>query len=365
MKIKSFNLIAILIFSTVVVIIGWNIVSDNRHGHYITVSPEIVAIEKRLSVPGHVYPVKEVEIKSQLSGVVDSILVETGDIVETGDPIANIRLVPNLSDIEQLENNLRITKIELDALELSYKRNLDLFENNAISKEDMETTEKSYLISKEKYNTAMNQLAIMRYGYSSSSGESNMVTASTSGTVIDIPVENGTSVIERNNYNVGTTIAILAEMDRFIFKAKVPEQNLVYMMPGRNVRLTFNAYDDIVIDAIVTKVAAKGEEIGTSMRFMVEAEFALSADMPMLRSGYSATAEFIAEKRDSTLAIKEKNIKFRNDSSYVFVFDSVSGKYSRRAIHTGISDGEYIEITGGLTLTDKIITNIDDNDTDD
>ena len=93
MKVKPFNIIALLVFAAVVAAIGWNIVSDNRKGHYLTASPEIRTIEKRVSVPGHVYPAREIEIKSQLSGVLDSILVKTGDFVSAGDPVATVRLV--------------------------------------------------------------------------------------------------------------------------------------------------------------------------------------------------------------------------------------------------------------------------------
>lgn len=362
MKVKPFNIIALLVFAAVVAAIGWNIVSDNRKGHYLTASPEIRTIEKRVSVPGHVYPVREIEIKSQLSGVLDSILVKTGDSVSAGDPVATVRLVPSSSDIEQMENNLKVARIEMDAAELSYRRDLDLFGKDAIPKSDMEATEKAYLISREQYSTARSQLDIMKHGFSSEAGVSNTVTASTSGTVIDIPVEPGTSVIERNTYNIGTTIAVLAETDCFVFKAKVPEQNLGYMSPGTHAVLTFNAYDSLRVDATITKVAAKGEETGTAVRFTVEAVFDMTSGMPVIRSGYSATAEILAARKDSVLSLKEKYLTFRNDSSYVYILDTVSGRPLLRTVSTGISDGEQIEITDGISLSDRIITNYDDTD---
>lgn len=362
MKVKPFNIIALLVFAAVVAAIGWNIVSDNRKGHYLTASPEIRTIEKRVSVPGHVYPAREIEIKSQLSGVLDSILVKTGDFVSAGDPVATVRLVPSSSDIEQMENNLKVARIEMDAAERSYRRDLDLFGKDAIPKSDMEATEKAYLISREQYSTARNQLDIMKHGFSSEAGVSNTVTASTSGTVIDIPVEPGTSVIERNTYNIGTTIAVLAETDCFVFKAKVPEQNLGYMSPGTHAVLAFNAYDSLRVDATITKVAAKGEETGTAVRFTVEAVFDMTSGMPVIRSGYSATAEILAARKDSVLSLKEKYLTFRNDSSYVYILDTVSGRPLLRTVSTGISDGEQIEITDGISLSDRIITNYDDTD---
>ena len=237
-----------------------------------------------------------------------------------------------------------------------------LFGKDAIPKSDMEATEKAYLISREQYRTARNQLDIMKHGFSSEAGVSNIVTASTSGTVIDIPVEPGTSVIERNTYNIDTTIAVLAETDRFVFKAKVPEQNLGYMPPGTHAALTFNAYDSLRVDATITKVTAKGEETGTAVRFTVEAVFDMTSGMPVIRSGYSATAEILAARKDSVLSLKEKYLTFRNDSSYVYILDTVSGRPLLRTVSTGISDGKQIEITDGISLSDKIITNYDDTD---
>lgn len=237
-----------------------------------------------------------------------------------------------------------------------------LFGKDAIPKSDMEATEKAYLISREQYRTARNQLDIMKHGFSSEAGVSNTVTASTSGTVIDIPVEPGTSVIERNTYNIDTTIAVLAETDRFVFKAKVPEQNLGYMPPGTHAALTFNAYDSLRVDTTITKVTAKGEETGTAVRFTVEAVFDMTSGMPVIRSGYSATAEILAARKDSVLSLKEKYLTFRNDSSYVYILDTVSGRPLLRTVSTGISDGKQIEITDGISLSDRIITNYDDTD---
>lgn len=360
---KTFNIITVIIFFTVVGVIVYNVITDTHRQYYMTTEPVRQIIKNKLYIPGSVHPIKEVEIKSQLSGILEELYVKIGDKVRQGTPIATIRLVPNSSNIEQLENNLKITRIEYEAQKTDYNRNRQLYEYGTIPKVEMEASEKVYLVSEEKYQSAQNQLNILRRGYASSKDISNTVKSSTDGIIIDIPIEVGSSIIERNNYNVGTTIAILAEMKRFIFRTQIAEQYLKYIALKTKMKLTFNAYDSLTVIAIVTKIAAKCTEINGIVKFAVDAEFNIATDMPVIRSGYSATAEVLLEQATNVLTLPEKYLTFCQDSIYVYIMDSVTNKPFRRRIDAGISDGNLIEVRSGLALNDKVITNyFDPND---
>lgn len=359
---KIFNTIAIVVFITVVGIIAYNVASDSHKKYYVTTNPVKKTVANKLFIPGSVYPIKEIEIKSQLSGVLDELYVKIGDEVHQGKPIATIRLVPNSSDIEQLENNLKISRIEFEAQKTDYERNKQLYAQRTIPKVEMEVSEKAYNVSEEKYRSAQNQLNILRRGYASSKDISNTVKSSTDGIIIDIPVEVGSSIIERNNYNVGTTIVVLAEMNRFIFRAQINEQYLKYISIGTEMKLAFNAYDSLTINASVTKIAAKGTETAGAVKFAVDAEFDILPNMPVIRSGYSATAEVLLQQSEDVLTLPEKCVTFRQDSTYVFILDSTTNKPVQRIIKTGISDGSEIEIVEGIMLNEKVITNYSDPD---
>ena len=108
---KLFNTVAIVIFLSVVGFIVYKVSSDANRKYYETTVPKRQTIERKLHLPGNVRPIREVEIKPQLSGVLDKVYVEIGQHIRQGTPVATIRLVPNSSDIEQLENNLRIARI--------------------------------------------------------------------------------------------------------------------------------------------------------------------------------------------------------------------------------------------------------------
>ena len=81
------------------------------------------------------FPMKEIEIKSQISGVLDKINVSIGDKVRIGDPVASIMLVPNASDMERLEYNLNTAQIEYKARLEDYKREHKLYSKNLVHRQ--------------------------------------------------------------------------------------------------------------------------------------------------------------------------------------------------------------------------------------
>lgn len=357
---KLFNTVAIVIFLSVVGFIVYKVSSDANRKYYETTVPKRQTIERKLHLPGNVRPIREVEIKSQLSGELDKVYVEIGQYIRQGTPVATIRLVPNSSDVEQLENNLRVARIEYEALQTDYERNKQLYEHRTISAAEWESVEKNYRVGREKYLSAQNQLDILRRGYASSDELSNTVKSPTDGVVIDIPVEVGASVIERNNYNAGTTIAILAEMNRFTFRTQIAEQYLKYIAPGTEMLLSFNAYDSLTMHATISKIAAKSDETNGSAKFSVDAEFDIAPDMPVIRSGYSASAEILLERAEQVLSLPEKTLFFRQDSSFVYVLDSLTHKPQQKLVLIGISDDEWIEIRSGISPNEHVITNYSD-----
>lgn len=356
-KRKKFKITAIILFIAIVGIILYSVFSKEETSGYELASPSYHDIENKIYIPGNVYPIKEIEIKSQISGVLDHLKVSIGDAINVNTIVATINMVPSSSDIEQLENNVNITKIEFESKTEDYNRNKSLYTDHVISKSEFEAIEKDYLVSRERYVSAKNQLSILKEGLIASKGALNTVKSSSKGVVIDIPIEEGASVIERNNYNPGTTIAILAELNKFLFKAQISEQYLKYIDLGTKINLTFNAYDSLKVVAEIVKISSKGVETNGVIKYTIEALFDITSDMPVIRSGYSSTAEICLERKENVLSIEEKYIHFKNDSIYVNVLDTVTQKPVEKYLKIGLSDGNFTEITEGVDLKDKIITN--------
>ena len=280
-----------------------------------TTSIENRDIKEEIYIPGNVYPVKEIELKSQLSGVLDKIFVKIGDVVQEGSPVASISLVPSTLELERLENNVKMAQINYDAAKLSYERSQKLFQAQTISQAAMESAQREYGTAREQ----------------------------------------GASVIERNTLNSGITVAILAKMGQFIFRTQLAEQYLENIHLGDSISLAFNAYKDLNTKAKITKISSKGTLENGIMKYTLEAEFPVNSQMPVIRSGYSATAEIVLSSKKNVPSIEEKYITYRNDSTYVWV--KKGEKIEKKYIELGISDGKYTEITQGLTKDDKIVQN--------
>lgn len=334
---------------------GLIIWKSKQHGAdmmFQTDQPQITDIEVKRLIPGNLYPLKEIEIKSAVSGTFQQVFVSIGQEVKTGDVIAQIKRVPNPADLEIAKKNLNAAKINLDIDERQYMRYKQLFDNKVISASDFDNYVKVFELSKEQLSSAENQLTLLQKGYVENSEISNKIVATTDGTIIDLPLKEGASVIERNNFNDGTTIAVIARLDSFMFKGKVNEGDLMYLKKGKNLRLNINAYKNVVGNATITKISEKGAEEQGVMKYYIEATFSLKGDSLVLRSGFTANAEILLQKKSKVLAIEEKNLQFDNDSAYLEVLGK-DNKFEKKYVETGVSDGIKIEIIKGLKLNEK------------
>ena len=354
---KAFNVIVTAVFVGVVGFITYSLTKASTQKYYATTRLEAATIEEKLFLSGFVYPGKEIEIKPQISGVVDAVFVSVGDQVKEGDPIASVRLVPNSSEVEHLSSHVNIARIDFTAAKTRYERQKQLLEAKAVSRVDFEAVEKDYMTARENLASAEHQLALRRRGRQLSG---NLVRASTSGVVIDIPVKEGTSVMERSGYNPGSTVAVLAGTDHFVFKSDVPEQNIGQLEVGMPVYLSMSAVDSLDLTATIVKISAKGEIQGGAVRFPIEAVFRVDGRDQTIRSGYSATAEVHLRVSEHAMTLPEKAICFRGDTCFVYVTDSLKRTARQREVTLGLSDGERVEILDGLAPSDEVITNYHD-----
>ncbi len=354
---KTIKIVLIIVFLAALGFIVFRSLNKNKKSDYQTITLENRNIKEAIYIPGNVYPAKEIEIKSQLSGILDNIYVKIGDNVKTGTSLVSIKLIPSASDIERLENNVNIAQIDYDARLSNYNREKKLYEANTIAKAEMDEYARAYKLAKENLISAQNQLDILKQGKVVSKNISNIVQSSTSGTIIDIPLEPGASVIERNNYNPGTTIAIVAETNLFKFSTPIAEHHLKYLSLGDTILLTFNAYADLAAKAIISKISSKGYAENGIMKYWLDAEFRITNDMPVLRSSYSATAEIILNQRKDALSIEEKHITYQKDSTYLYVLDKDQKEVIKKNIRLGISDGIYTEIINGVDTCEQIVIN--------
>jgi HlyD family secretion protein len=322
---------------------------------YETQTPFTTSIENKTVVTGKVIPEDEVEIKPQIQGIIETIFVEEGDLVNTGDLLAKIKVVPNEQNLNSAKGRLENAKIVLKNSEVEYKRNQDLFEKGIISKRDFENVKLQYDQAIQNVDNSTADLQIIRLGSTGGAASANTnIRATVPGTVLEIPVEEGFQVIASNSFNAGTTIATIADLNKMIFEGKVDEAEVGKLNVGMPLEVNLGAIEDQSLAATLKFIAPKGNEEQGAVQFIIEADLFLN-DSIFVRAGYSANASLVLERKDSIMAISESLLQFDRDSEKPYVEIEIGDqKFERRYIEVGISDGINVEILSGLTQEDKI-----------
>ena len=311
-------------------------------------------IVKKTVATGKVVPLEEVEIKPQIAGIVDKIVVEEGAIVKVGDLIATVRVVPNEQSLQSARGRINSVKIQLNNADVQFERNKSLFEKGAISRQQFEASELSFKQAQNDLRNAQNDFQIIRRGSAGSSGANTNIRATTSGMVVEIPVKEGYQVIQSNSFNAGTTIATIADMSKMIFEGKVDESEVGKLVKGTQLEVSLGAIENKKFPAVLNFIAPKGTEEGGAVQFKIKADVTLDDDN-FIRAGYSANADIVLEKKDSVLAIKEALLRFdkKTENPYVEV-KTGDDTFEKKELELGISDGVNIEIISGITAEDEL-----------
>ena len=131
---------------------------------YKTESPFFSTLDTKIVATGKLNPEEEIELKPQISGIIDAIFVEEGDLVKKGDLIARIRVVPNEQALVSAKSRINSLKLSFNNSQTVFNRNKTLFEKGVISKQDFENSELSLNQSKENYEQAQDDYQIIKQG---------------------------------------------------------------------------------------------------------------------------------------------------------------------------------------------------------
>ncbi len=321
---------------------------------YQTESPFTATIIKKTVATGSVVPRKENEVKPQVSGILDEIYIEPGKMVTEDDLIAKVTIVPNMISLASAENRLSRAKINLESAETEFERNLQLWDEGVLSEANFKVYELDLKTSRQEVAAAEDNLALIREGARKKSvyTTNTLVKATASGMVLEVPVEEGDSVIEANTFNDGTTIATIANMDEMIFEGRVDESEVGKLREGMELLLTVGALETENFRADLEYIAPKGVEEDGAIQFEIRAAMELKDDV-FVRANYSANADIVLDRRDDVLAIQESWLQFDDDGAFVEV-ETGDQEFEIRRIDTGLSDGIQIEIVSGLSESDRI-----------
>ncbi len=322
---------------------------------YETESLEKKDIVNQVIVTGKVIPEDEIEIKPQISGIIEKIYLEEGMMVKAGDLIAKIKIVPNEQSLNQVRGRVRNAEIALNNVKIEYNRNKALFDKGVISSQDFNNLQLQLDQSEQELRNARTDYQIIRKGSAGGSSIANTnIRATVTGTVLEIPVEEGDQVIQSNDFNDGTTIASIADMSKMIFEGEVDEAEVGKLKLGMPLKITLGALEKSTFEAVLKFIAPKGVEEEGAVQFKIEGDLIVN-DSAYVRAGYSANAAIVLEEKKDVLAIKEALLQFDKKTQKPYVeIETGENEFERKELELGVSDGIDVEVISGIGKDDKI-----------
>lgn len=349
-KIALWVIVALLFVGTFVYLF---INSLQKDAVYEVVTPTMSEVERTTVLTGKIEPRDEIEIKPQVSGIIAEINVEPGDQVTEGDIIAKIKIIPDESQLASARNRVNVAQLDVDQKKTEYERTKSLYEKKFESREKYEQDLNAYNKALQELKAAEDNLSIVKDGVSKENEQQSqtLVRATITGLVLEVPVKVGSSVIQANTMNDGTTIAKVADMSDLIFKGKIDETEVDMLTEGMPMHISIGAISDSNLDAVIEKISPIALDENGTNTFEIKA--AITVDETMnLRAGYSANASVVLARASESITIPERILEFSGDSTFVYVMtDSVKHSFERVPVTTGISDGINIQVTSGDITT--------------
>ena len=321
---------------------------------YETELAEITDITKKTVATGSIVPRREVEVKPKVSGVLSELTAKPGDRVKQGDPLGKISIIPDAMQTNQAEAGVRTAQIAFDNAKRELERNEELAKKGVVADAELQRYRTEYALRKQELATAGSSLQLVKEGATRGQGKAStlIVTATVAGTVIDVPVKEGFSVIQANNFNAGTTVAVIADMEDIIFEGRVDEAEVAKIKEGMKLAIKVGAIENDKLDGKLEYISPKGKLIDGAIQFEIKAAVTQKPGI-YIRANYSANADIVLEEKKQVLAIREALVQYKDDKPFVEI-EVQTQTFVKKDVKLGLSDGIKVEILEGVTKTDKI-----------
>lgn len=350
--------------------------------------PELLTVTRgeavyRTESAGRIVPLEEVFVRSQVAGQLVEMKVRPGDPVEQGQHIATIRVIADPVVLGEARSQVRVAEARLETAMRELARLRQMKSGMGLSIQENAKAEDAERLARTELEGARERQRLIAEGVASSSGgRSTRVTASIAGTVLATPVAVGDFVGDMNAYRDGSTIAVLADMRRLVFKGHVEEAHVGALRIGMPASVTVGALPNAKLSGKVTWVspratveqgsssasgnggggAAQGSSSGSqimpltaSTTGVTKFELWVELDQPPagMRAGYTGSAELTLDRRQNVPVIHERALRFENGKVFARVWRK-DRPAEEREVKIGVSDGITIELVSGLDVGDQV-----------
>jgi len=313
-------------------------------------------VEKALAV-GAIRPKHEIAVKSKISGIVRKSYREVGDRVKAGDPLFEILPDPTPMELTEARREVEIARNIFDQAKKRSDRAQALRAQGIMSTQDSDVADREIQDAQIRLNLSTEKLALIEKGRVKSEhlAVESIIRAPTTGTVLELLVNEGDPVVPLTSYQAGTALTNLADMKDLVFKGTVDEIDVGKLKEQMPARIKIGALPDAKVDGKVYKIAPKSKTQEGATLFDVEIELLPAKDV-VLRAGYSANADIVVREKADVLLLPERLVTFADGKSTVEVPGAGDkAEPVKKEIKTGLSDGINIEVAEGLKAGEPVV----------
>jgi len=301
---------------------------------------------------GEIRPVKEVNVKSKLSGRISKMFVEEGEYIHGGDIIAEIE--PDMAQaqtLSRIKSTLKTTEINLENAQKDYESSKELYDKSLISDEEWRDAQNALKLAQISYDSALEQYKLVEeIGIT----ETNMkVTAPVSGMIIHKTVEEGEMVVSSESYSGGTVLITIADLSQMIILTDINEVDIGKISLGREAKITIDAFPDKKYGGEIIHISPMAA-IGNNNIRTFQVKVSIEDNLKELRPGMSANVTIIGKTRKGVVTIPIQAIfqdENGNDVVYIVKSDTL---ITSAIVKTGINDLQKVEIMEGVAEGDTI-----------
>ena len=347
----------------------WIFGKKNAQGKVDFVTEKVTRgnISNSITATGTIEPVTEVEVGTQVSGIIDKIYIDYNSVVKQGEVIAEMDKVTLLSDLQSAQATYNGAKAEYDYQKKLYTRNKALHEKQLISETDYEQSVYDYERAKSTYEQTQAALAKAERNLSYAT-----ITSPINGIVTSKDVEEGQTVA--SGFETPTLFTIAADLTKMQVVADVDEADIGGVVEGQRASFTVDAYPNDVFEGVVTQIRlgdASSTSSTSTTTTVVTYEVVISAPNPDLKLKPRLTANvtiYILDKKD-VLSVPNKALRFTPEKPLIGNNDIVKDcegehklwtregtTFTAHPVEVGISNGISTEIISGISEGTKVVT---------
>ncbi|RMZ59293.1 efflux RND transporter periplasmic adaptor subunit [Chryseobacterium nematophagum] len=354
-------------------VIGYVVKSNSKEKDaFLTRKPTIQNMDDKVMATGKIIPKEEIEIKPNIAGIIEKILVDEGDKVEVGQLIATVKIVPNIAEVNNAQQDVQNSQLQIsnakmnvDNMEKQFAMQERLYKQGVIAKQDylnsqqqLYSTQQTLKNAHQQLVTAQKRLQIVKTGATPELQglATTQIRSKVSGTVLEVPVKVGSQVIEANSFNAGTTICSIADLNSLIFQGEIDEAQAGKLKQGMEMSMVIGALQNKTFPGKLTMIAPKGKDNNGTIKFPVEGDV-YNPDNEYIRAGFSANGEIVLSSQKNALLLDESLIQYEKSNGKDKPFVEVKqpdGRFKKVDVKLGASDGINVQILSGLTKNSEV-----------